>query len=133
MKGTSLTEDILTRTMPHPARRLSSEMEARAGEHKVALHDSESAKQFQALLKKPAKAANGKMAPTPGNMPGAAHAGQADEIVEPASVKTPFLRISVLFHHAEREVRGPRGLQCAEVFQVNRLCAQVIEEAHALT
>src|SRR5215469_16573923 len=45
-KGTSLTEDILTKTMPHPARRLSLAIEARAGEHKVALHDSESAKQF---------------------------------------------------------------------------------------
>src|SRR6266480_372408 len=58
--GASLTEEILTRTMPHPARRVSLEMEARAGEHKVALHDSEGAKQFQALLKKPAQAANGK-------------------------------------------------------------------------
>src|SRR5215467_9318300 len=65
-KGTSLAEDILMRTMPHPARRLSLEMEARAGEHKVALHDSESAKQFQALVKKPAKAANGKAEPTSG-------------------------------------------------------------------
>src|SRR5207237_2651656 len=58
-KGASLTEEILTKTMPHPARRLSLEMEARAGEHKVALHESESAKQFQALLKKLAKAATG--------------------------------------------------------------------------
>src|SRR5713101_8638723 len=65
-KGTCLTEEILTRTMPHPARRVSLEMEARAGEHKVALHNSESAKQFQALLKKPAKAANGKTEPTGG-------------------------------------------------------------------
>src|SRR5215472_14608610 len=79
-KGTSLTEEILARTMPHPARRLSLEMEARAGEHKVALHDSESAKQFQALLKKPAQAANGKAAPTPGSMPGAPRAGQANKI-----------------------------------------------------
>src|SRR5436305_6619168 len=63
-KGTSLTEDILARTMPHPARRLSLEMEARAGEHRVAMHDSESAKQFQALVKKPAHAANGKAAQT---------------------------------------------------------------------
>ncbi|GHO57894.1 hypothetical protein [Ktedonobacter robiniae] len=39
-------------------------MEARAGEHKVALHDSESARQFQALLKKPTKAANGKAEPS---------------------------------------------------------------------
>jgi len=48
---TSFTEEMLTRTMPHPAKRVSLEMEARAGEHKVALHNSESAKQFQALLK----------------------------------------------------------------------------------
>src|SRR5712692_11467616 len=54
-KGPSLTEDILTRTMPHPAKRVSLEMEARAGEHKVALHDSEGAKQFQALLRKTGK------------------------------------------------------------------------------
>lgn len=58
-KGTCLTETILTQTMPHPARRLSLEMEARAGEHKVALHDSESARQFQALFKKPGKTTHG--------------------------------------------------------------------------
>jgi hypothetical protein len=84
-KGTSLTEDILTRTMPHPARRVSLEIEARVGEHKVALHNSESAKQFQALLKKPTKVANGKMEPAHGSMPGMPSAGQADEIAEPAS------------------------------------------------
>src|SRR5947209_8916273 len=33
--GTSLTEVVLTRTMPHPARRLSLEMEARAGGHSI--------------------------------------------------------------------------------------------------
>ncbi len=53
--GSNLIEETLTKTMPHPARRLSLEMEALAGEHKVALHDSESAKQFQALLKKSAQ------------------------------------------------------------------------------
>ncbi len=68
-KGTCLTEEVLTRTMPHPARRLSLEMEARAGEHKVALHDSESAKQFQALLKKLGKTAHGKTEPTPERVP----------------------------------------------------------------
>ena len=78
-EGASLTEDILTRTMPHPARRLSSEMEARAGEHKVALHDSESAKQFQALLKKPAKATNGQRAQAQGNMPGSSHVAQTEQ------------------------------------------------------
>ncbi len=65
--GTSLTEESLTRTMPHPAKRVSLEMEARAGEHQVALHDSEGARQFQALLKQPAPAANGKAGPTPGS------------------------------------------------------------------
>lgn len=78
-KGTSLTQDILTRTMPHPARRLSLEMEARAGEHKVAIHDSESAKQFQALLKKPAKATGGQRAQAQGNMPGSSHVAQTKQ------------------------------------------------------
>jgi len=93
-KRTSLTEDILTRTMPHPARRLSLEMEARAGEHKVALHDSESAKQFQALVKKSAKATNGKTEPAPGSMPGAQHAGSADEIAKPASAALPLPQVA---------------------------------------
>ena len=56
--GTSLTEEILTKTMPHPARRVSLELEARAGEHQVAIHDRESAKQFQILLKKPVNVGN---------------------------------------------------------------------------
>jgi DNA polymerase III delta prime subunit len=93
-QGTSLTEDILTRTMPHPARRLSLEMEARAGEHKVALHDSESAKQFQALVKKSAKAANGKAELTSGSIPGVPTAGQADEIAKPASVTLPMPQVA---------------------------------------
>ena len=89
-KGTSLTEDILTRTMPHPARRLSLEMEARAGEHRVALHDSESAKQFQALVKMPAKAANGKTEP----LPGRPSVGQTDEIAESASTTPPLPQVA---------------------------------------
>ena len=93
-KGTSLTEAILTRTMPHPARRLSLEMEARAGEYKVALHDSESAKQFQALLKKPTKTANGKTAPTPGSMPGSPTALQADERASSVSASFPMPQVS---------------------------------------
>jgi DNA polymerase III delta prime subunit len=94
-KGTSLTEDILTRTMPHPARRLSLEMEARAGEHKVAIHDSESSKQFQALLKKPAKATNGQRAQAQGNMPGVPYAGRAEQKAEPASASLPMPRVSL--------------------------------------
>jgi DNA polymerase III delta prime subunit len=92
--GTSLTEEVLTKTMPHPARRLSLEIEARAGEHKVALHDSESAKQFQALVKKPAKVANGKTAPTPGSPPGKPPALQAGEIAESASGPLPMPRVA---------------------------------------
>ncbi len=94
-KGTSLTEEILTRTMPHPARRLSLEMEARAGEHKVALHDSESAKQFQALLNKPAKAANGKTEPARGTISGLPHAGQAEQKAETPSVTLPMPQVSL--------------------------------------
>jgi hypothetical protein len=89
-KGTSLTEEILTRTMPHPARRVSLEMEARAGEHKVALHDTESAKQFQALLKKPAKAANGKVEPTSGNISEVPSTVQA----EPASLSLSMPQVA---------------------------------------
>src|SRR6266699_2194746 len=93
--GTNLTEEILTKTMPHPARRVSLEMEARAGEHKVALHNSEGAKQFQALWKKPAKAAIGKTEPTPGSMPGMPSAGQADEIAELTSAAPPMPQVSL--------------------------------------
>src|SRR5260370_2272832 len=93
-KGTSLTEDILARTMPHPARRLRLEMEARAGEHKVALHDSEGARQFQARLKKPAKAANRKTEPTPGSVPVVAYTGQVDEIAESASATLTMSQVS---------------------------------------
>src|SRR5260370_1845015 len=46
--GTILTEAGVYRTSTEPRRRVSLEMEARAGEHKVALHNSEGAKQFQA-------------------------------------------------------------------------------------
>ncbi len=93
-KESSLTEEILTRTMPHPARRLSLEIEARAGEHKVALHESESAKQFQALLKKPAKAANGKTEPTPGNISGVSSAVQAEQKAAPASASFPMPQVA---------------------------------------
>jgi len=102
-KGASLTEEILTKTMPHPARRLSLEMEARAGEHKVALHESESAKQFQALLKKLAQAATGKTAPTPGT-PEAFH---ADEVVEPASATLPLPQVAPNPTHPRVGQRAP--------------------------
>jgi len=80
--GTSLTEAVLTATMPHPARRLSLEMEARAGEHSIARHDSESAKQFQALVKKPTRVAKEEAKQATGNGSGVSHAGQADQMKE---------------------------------------------------
>ena len=74
--GTTLTEAVLARTMPHPARRLSLEMEARAGEHSIARHDSESAKQFQALVKKLTKVAKEEATRNGSEVP---HAGQTDQ------------------------------------------------------
>src|SRR5262249_25965600 len=61
---------------------------------KVALHESESAKQFQALLKKPAKATNEKTELVPGSIPGVQHAGLADEIAKPASATLPMPQVA---------------------------------------
>src|SRR5947209_651978 len=43
--GTRLTEVMLTRTMPHPAKRVSLELDAREGEHQVETTTSDSVKQ----------------------------------------------------------------------------------------
>ncbi len=51
--GTRLTEAMLTRTMPHPAKRVSLELDAREGEHQVETHTIDSVKQLQVLLGKP--------------------------------------------------------------------------------
>src|SRR6266496_1858652 len=93
-EGTSLTEEVLTRTMPHPARRVSLEMEARAGEHKVALHDRESAKQFQALLKKPANAENAEATQAQGRMPGAPLPTGTEQEAEPVSATLPMPQVA---------------------------------------
>jgi hypothetical protein len=92
--GTRLTEEILTKTMPHPARRFSLEMEARAGEHRVAMHDSESAKQFQALVQKPAKAANGKTAQTSGAQPGSPSAAQREQEAMSGATTLPMPQVA---------------------------------------
>lgn len=93
-QGTSLTEDILTRTMPHPARRLSLEMEARAGERKIAMHERESAKQFQALVKKPAMSANGKTAQAQETRHGASPVAQTEQETEPVIVTLPMPQVT---------------------------------------
>src|SRR5215469_1871725 len=89
--GTSLTEDILTRTMLHPSQRLSLEMEARTGEQKVAIHNSESAKQFQARLQKPAKA---EATQAQGSGPGMPPATQTKQDAKPASTTPPLPQVS---------------------------------------
>jgi hypothetical protein len=93
-KGTGLTEDALTRTMPHPAKRLSLEMEARAGEHTIALHESESAKQFQALWKKPAKAENAESAPAQGSVPESPPIVQTAQETAPNSATLPMPQVA---------------------------------------
>jgi hypothetical protein len=93
-KGTSLTEDMLTRTMPHPARRLSLEMEARAGEHKIAIYESESEKQFQALLKKPAMSANRQGAQDQGTRHGASPVAQTEQEAEPVITTLPLPQVA---------------------------------------
>jgi hypothetical protein len=90
--GTSLTEEVLTQTMPHPARRLSLEMEARAGERQVALHNSESAKKFQALLKQSPKKAE-QTEPAPGNSP-ASEAREASTSGEEAGRSFPLPQVT---------------------------------------
>jgi hypothetical protein len=92
--GTSLTEEVLTLTMPHPAKRVSLEIEARAGEHKVALHDSEGAKQFQALLRKPGKIGKEEAKHAPASMPGPP-AAQTEQAKDDASATLPMPQVSL--------------------------------------
>src|SRR5260221_2599873 len=92
--GTSLTEDMLTQTMPHPAKRVSLEREARAGEHKIATHDSETEKQFQALLRKPGKAANDQRSLSGGSVPGPPHVVQTEQEAESVSASWPMPHVS---------------------------------------
>ncbi len=92
--GTSLTEDMLTRAMPHPAKRVSLEMEARAGEHKVATHNSESAKQFQALLRKPGTTGKGQEPLPVSSMPGPPHVTQTEQAPENVPASFPMPQVS---------------------------------------
>jgi len=95
-RGTSLTEDVLTRTMPHPAKRVSLEMEARAGEHKIALHNSESAKQLQALLKKPVSEIKTKATPTTADRPQSSLTAETEAAdVEPVVATLPMPIVSL--------------------------------------
>ena len=120
---TRLTEEILTKTMPHPARRLSLEMEARVGEHRAALHESESAKQFQALLKKPAKAANGKTEQTIRTQPGSPPATQREQEAMPGGSSPP------LPHVAPKPTKQHVGQRAPERDPVGETSAPSVRQA----
>jgi len=64
---------MLTRTMLHPAKRVSLELEARAGEHKVATNNLESAKQLQLLHRAPGKAGHSQGPLPVGSIPEVPH------------------------------------------------------------
>jgi hypothetical protein len=83
--GTRLTEAVLTRTMPHPAKRVSLELDAREGEHQVETVTLDSVKQLQVLLGKPGIAGNGKATT------GLPHHAQTEQAVGsvPASTSLP--------------------------------------------
>jgi hypothetical protein len=120
---TRLTKEILTKTMPHPARRLSLEMEARAGEHRVAMHDSESAKQFQALVQKPAKAANGKTAQTSGAQPGSPSAAQREQEAMSGATTLPMPQV------APKPTKQRVGQRAPERDPVGETSAPVVHQA----
>jgi len=92
--GTSLTIDQLTRTMLHPAKRVSLEMEARAGEHQVETNNSESAKQLQLLLSKPGKARNGQRPQVQGSMDDAPSAPKTEQVPPHVAPSTLLPQIS---------------------------------------
>jgi hypothetical protein len=89
--GTRLTEAMLTRTMPHPAKRVSLELDAREGEHQVETVTLDSVKQLQVLLGKPGKAGNGKAPSQMEKMPGRQHHAQTEQAAGsvPASTSLP--------------------------------------------
>ncbi len=92
--GTSLTEDMLTRTMLHPAKRVSLEMEARAGEHQVETNNIESAKQLQVLLGKPGKAGNSRVPRVQGSVDDAPIVPKTEQIPPHVAPSTLLPQIS---------------------------------------
>lgn len=95
---------MLTRTMLHPAKRVSLEMDARAGEHKVATNTIDGAKQLQVLFRKPGKAGNGRGALPVGSMPRPPHVAQTEQAPENASAS-----LSLVSPKPTRSRVGERG------------------------
>jgi DNA polymerase III delta prime subunit len=96
--GTHLTEEMLIRTMLHPAKRVSLEMEARAGEHRVEIHNSESAKQLQVLQSHPEKA---------GSMPRLPQVTQTAQASEKTVPSLPLPQVSPKPTKTRVGERGP--------------------------
>jgi hypothetical protein len=92
--GTHLTEAMLTRTMSHPAKRVSLELDAREGEHQVETHTIDSVKQLQVLLGKPGKAGNGKAPSQIEKVPGLQHHAQTGQAAESVPTSTSLPQVA---------------------------------------
>ena len=150
---TRLTEVMLTRTMPHPAKRVSLELDAREGEHQVETITIESVKQLQVLLGKPGKAGNGKAPPrlqhhaqteqTAGSVPPTkslpqvaprptkARVGERRNVRDPVgeTSATPTRRASGCAFSGKIELL-PRQMEAASVFHVECPKCLAVREVH---
>jgi hypothetical protein len=106
--GTRLTEAMLTQTMPHPAKRVSLELDAREGEHQVEAITSDSVKQLQVLLSKPGKAGNGKAPSQMEKMPGLPHHAQIEQAAGSVPASTSLPRVAPKPGKARVGERRPR-------------------------
>jgi len=97
--GTHLTEAMLTRTMPHPAKRVSLELDAREGEHQVETIMSDSMQQLQVLLGKPGKEGRGSAPGPVGKVPVSARASLPQVAPKPTKARVG----------ERRNVRDPVG------------------------
>jgi hypothetical protein len=84
---------MLTRTMPHPAKRVSLELDAREGEHQVETTMSDSVRQLQVLLGKAGKAGNGKT-PSPVDKKPGPHPAQTDQAAASIPASAPMLQVA---------------------------------------
>ncbi len=97
---------MLTRTMLHPAKRVSLELEARAGEHKVATNNLESAKQLQLLHRAPGKAGHSQGPLPVGSIPEVPHVAQT---AQTSANATPSLSPPQVAPKPTKPRAGQRG------------------------
>jgi len=105
--GTSLTEAMLARTMLHPAKRVSLELDAREGEHQVETHTIDSVKQLQVLLGKPGEAGNGRAPSQVEKMPGLQHRAQTEQAAGSVPASTSLPQVAPKPTKARVGQRGP--------------------------